>query len=360
MTAYIAAIVGGCALTGAASAQAQTFTAYPTTAAELSQIATGSGIATNQIQQDVVIQTTYFSSIQSLIDAGATVRFDDATATADVYGSHAPEALPSAHFVAESGAAPAVASQIPSGTAMSTCTDAFGLTGEPFCAYSSIGGTGIYQPITWEPGGYVQVCTAGWLLQNSSGFYLSFAGHCADQGTTTFYTQSFRSTPNGTTGSSCPIGPGPVYGDSPWSGYDTAWQYDGGSGGCGDSANIYDAGRNVPQQGAIHAYVGEFVCHDGVASGFSCGTVEQANVGYIETDAGHNYYVTGIDVVCGGTVTPGDSGGPAADETYLGAAVGNVVAGGYGLYPCTSTQYQWADQEIWITLSQSNTWVYTA
>ncbi|HEV7163558.1 MAG TPA: hypothetical protein VGN25_09910, partial [Solirubrobacteraceae bacterium] len=196
-------------------------------------------------------------------------------------------------------------------------------------------------------------CTAGWVLQgNSGGTYMLTAGHCATWGTTWYSNPMWVYT---SSGEQCTPGTS-IVGNAPWSGYD--WGIESLSGACGgvwSAIHDFATGENFEQQGAVHAYVGEIVCHYGITTPQACGNVFAAHTSATIAYASGNWTVQQVDEVCG-LSQPGDSGGPASDSTYRGAATGINIAG--GTYSACSGGHYFIEEGIFPILEQSNTYVY--
>jgi len=346
------------------AAQAATFTPYPTSNAILSQLAAASGVSASQAQADVALQRSALDTIQALIAKGDTVNVDDTDATIDVVGSIAPVAVPPsvASRIVQEKSAPVMNTASISPTPTTSCAAVGGnWLGYTYCVPVQPGGT-IARTLSGAPG-VVFICTAGWVVETSAGYYTMTAGHCGDWGTT-WYSQTYLSTGSG--GSGCSIGSS-IGGNSPWGGYDFAYEPVSGGSCSGDWAYIHENGTDVPQQGAVTPFGGEYVCHQGATSGFSCGQIPSgyANTNIIEIYDGSNYVIHNADVVCGGNVAGGDSGGPGADETYLGAATGIVITGRQGVSgttysPCAAGQSIWTEEDIQMILTAMGGWVFTS
>jgi hypothetical protein len=80
---------------------------------------------------------------------------------------------------------------------------------------------------------------------------------------------------------------------------------------------------SVPIYGSQSSYAGEYLCHSGITTGSSCGTVQQVNVKVTYGGVSHNH-LTKINGACG---NEGDSGGPVYAGNY---AVGIWDAGESG------------------------------
>ncbi len=100
------------------------------------------------------------------------------------------------------------------------------------------------------------------------------------------------------------------------------------------------------------------VCHYGITTPQACGNVFAANtsasVSYNSTGSGTRT-IQHVDEICG-LSQPGDSGGPASDYTYRGAATGINIAA--GTYSGCSGGHSFIEEGIFPILEQSNTYIY--
>jgi hypothetical protein len=86
-----------------------------------------------------------------------------------------------------------------------------------------------------------------------------------------------------------------------------------------------------PIVGSQSSFVGEFICHSGIAAGSSCGNVSQLNVKVTYKGGESLTHMTKVDAICG---IEGDSGGPVWGQ-------GNWAVGIWsgGIEGCTSHYY---------------------
>jgi streptogrisin B len=180
------------------------------------------------------------------------------------------------------------------------------------------------------------------------------AGHCATWGTT-WYSNPFSV--DTSAGEECVPGSS-ITGSAPWSGHDWAIEsLNGACGGVWSAIHDFKTGENFEQQGAVHSYVGETVCHYGVVTPERCGKVLSINDSLVVEYESGNWTVQHLDVICG-LAQHGDSGGPVSDYTYRGAATGILISLGSGNSSCGEKGEFFTEEDIFPILEETDTYVY--
>lgn len=313
------------------------------------------GVSAGQAAEDLSVQHEAFYSIQELIEYGDHVWFDNRDATVHVYGPETPAAIPPqvASHVVHDNAPLAERSPTHGGTGGACGTSR---SNEDYCTPLEGGGR-----IEKLNGQLFLSCTAGFLVRDySNNPYMITAGHCADWGTT-FYTNGFKSSTSWPNYKECVVGPW-VGGESPWGGHDAAITPVTGCGGMTAYAHNWINGVNTHIEGATNTqYVGEYVCHFGIATLYQCGVIHFVSKSYkisYENIGPQEYTVNELDFICG-AANHGDSGGPVTDGTYPGVATGIMISLGTDVTDC-GTQGNGAfftEQRIFTILNLFNVYV---